>query len=417
MTRGLAALWYIGGCLSGAAIASTGFLLVPLLWQQPEPAPAPPPAKEPEVQAKPCATFAELSVPWQPEKEAASDNRPKPPPSPKSIAKRVDFWRKLWGEHNNRLYLLVDHRHPWLVHSMVDCQALFRSNSSSKKAHQLCDKRLIAAKRKVVKRLKKSKRKPQKSLLRKLGNDKKLAKTAYRSVLVLEGHRDSLQQAKARIEPYMSHLEQIFSAQDLPPELARLAIIESLFDPSAVSKAGAVGAYQFVAGTAKVYLQVDEHIDERLDPLREGWAAARYLKAMNQEFRSWPLTLTAYNTGPTRLRKISKKHRTRDIGTIIEKARSGRFGFDGQNYYAQFLAVVDLTQELTTTQPIAKNRVVAMPLELPLAEVSRCVDVPEQAIIDANPAFTEVFRQGDATIPKAYKLALPRIAPNQAKES
>ena len=88
-----------------------------------------------------------------------------------------------------------------------------------------------------------------------------MAKQAYLNILLLKGRSDRLEDAWQRGRPYFKSIEASFEAQGLPPELAKVAIIESLFTPDIVSKAGAVGAYQFMTLTARSFLLVDDAVD------------------------------------------------------------------------------------------------------------------------------------------------------------
>ena len=106
----------------------------------------------------------------------------------------------------------------------------------------------------------------------------------------------------------------------LPEDLRCVAMIESGYDPSARSGAGAVGMWQFVGPTAReLGLVRDFWFDERRDPSRSTQAAARYLRWLKDRFGSWELSLAAYNMGYGALLRALRKHNTNDYWVVAER--------------------------------------------------------------------------------------------------
>jgi len=105
------------------------------------------------------------------------------------------------------------------------------------------------------------------------------------------------------------NVDSALAAHDLPPSLRYLPLIESGYAPAVTSGASAVGLWQLMAPTARgLGLAVDALLDERRDFDRSTDAALLYLRGLNDEFESWFLTLAAYNSGPTRVRRILRRH-------------------------------------------------------------------------------------------------------------
>jgi membrane-bound lytic murein transglycosylase D len=103
---------------------------------------------------------------------------------------------------------------------------------------------------------------------------------------------------------YLPIFEEALEAYQLPLELKYLPIIESALNPKAVSHAGATGLWQFMIGTGKQYgLEVNSLVDERRDPVKSSYAAARYLKDLYKVFGDWNLVIAAYNCGPENINK------------------------------------------------------------------------------------------------------------------
>jgi membrane-bound lytic murein transglycosylase D len=102
-------------------------------------------------------------------------------------------------------------------------------------------------------------------------------------------------------------IEARLRAADLPDDLKYVAMIESDLRWTTRSPAGALGLWQFIAGTATRYgLVVDKVLDERLDPERSTDAALRYLSALKGEFGDWFLAMAAYNSGENTVRNAIK---------------------------------------------------------------------------------------------------------------
>lgn len=103
---------------------------------------------------------------------------------------------------------------------------------------------------------------------------------------------------------YMPIFEEALDLYDLPNELKYLPIIESALNPQAVSRAGAAGLWQFMLKTGKLYgLKSNSLVDERRDPIKSTFAAARYLKDLYAIYGDWSLVIAAYNCGPGNVNK------------------------------------------------------------------------------------------------------------------
>ena len=136
-------------------------------------------------------------------------------------------------------------------------------------------------------------------------------------------------------EKLVPALKKIFSAQGVPEELVWIAEVESTFNPKARSPAGAVGLFQLMPATAKhLGLQVEPE-DQRLDPSKNGQAAAKYLKDLHARFDDWPLAIAAYNGGEGRIAKLLKANDATNLEAI-----SGQLPSQTQMYVPKVLATI-----------------------------------------------------------------------------
>jgi membrane-bound lytic murein transglycosylase D len=120
--------------------------------------------------------------------------------------------------------------------------------------------------------------------------------------------RDFTRMALRRKDIYFPIFERYLKKYDLPEELKYLSIIESGLNPKAVSRARAVGLWQFMSGTGKYFsLGHDWYNDDRMDPEKSTDAACRYLSQLYTMFNDWELALAAYNSGPGTVRRAIKR--------------------------------------------------------------------------------------------------------------
>lgn len=149
--------------------------------------------------------------------------------------------------------------------------------------------------------------------------------------------------ALARSQAYEEMMKKIFREKNLPEELFYLALIESGFNPFAVSRKQAGGIWQFVSKTAKRFgLRVDKWVDERRDPEKSTYAAAEYLKQLYEMFNCWELAAAGYNAGEGKILKAIKKTKSQNFWEI---AQYRYLKPETKKYVPKFLAAMLIAKE------------------------------------------------------------------------
>jgi membrane-bound lytic murein transglycosylase D len=227
------------------------------------------------------------------------------------------------------------------------------------------------------------------------------------------GQADRFREGLERSSQWEAHIAQTFANLGLPPELAALPHVESSFDPTAYSKVGAAGLWQFMRATGRRFLRIDDAVDERMDPFRATEAAAQLLDYNYRFLGNWPLALTAYNHGAAGMRRAADSLGTTDIVSIIRDYRSPSFGFASKNFFPSFLAALTIDSDHEKYFPGLKRRAelafieVEMPAYVPFDVLQKTLQVERAKLLELNPAFRPALLNGSRYVPKGYKLRLP----------
>lgn len=190
---------------------------------------------------------------------------------------------------------------------------------------------------------------------------------------------------------YIPIFEEALDYYGLPLELKYLPVIESALEPKAKSPAGAVGLWQFMLATGKRYdLKVNSLIDERQDPYKSSWAAARYLRDLYKIYRDWNLVIAAYNCGPTNVNKaIHRADGVRDYWAIYPYLPSETRGyvpaFIAANYIMNYYCEHNICP-MKTKLPITTDTVTIM-RDLHMQQVAELCNIDVEAIQALNPQY------------------------------
>jgi membrane-bound lytic murein transglycosylase D len=256
-------------------------------------------------------------------------------PRPPELESAVQFWTRVYTEVDTQSGFLHDSRHLSVIYTSLPL-----------------DRRQIENRRNRIR-----------EDLRVLATGKRSGLTAsQREILELwpaDVSTETLQEAASNVRwqlgqsdrflgglrrsgAYRSHINQVIREKELPIELAVLPHVESSFNPGAYSSAAAAGMWQFGRATGLRFMRIDHIVDERMDPYIATNAAMSLLEYNYSVLGTWPLALTAYNHGAGGIARAVRETGTTDIQTIVANYRGRAFGFASRNFYAQFLAVLDV---------------------------------------------------------------------------
>lgn len=157
--------------------------------------------------------------------------------------------------------------------------------------------------------------------------------------------KEVIQRWLKRGEKFLPYFKAIYREYGLPEDLVYLSLIESGCNPFAVSRAGAVGIWQFIESTAKLYgLKINYWIDERKDFIKSTHASAKYLKKLYEIFGDWRIAVASYNAGEGRLNRVLKVKNYIDYWKIVN---SGLLPYETVAYLPQWLAITLIVKNPT----------------------------------------------------------------------
>ncbi len=192
----------------------------------------------------------------------------------------------------------------------------------------------------------------------------------------------------SREPKYRPMVERILAEHDLPSELFCLAMIESGLSPKAYSHAHAVGMWQFISSSARMHdLRVDWWVDERRDPEKATYAAAKYLTTLYEMFGSWELALAGYNSGEGRVSRAQRKSPSCPDYWCLDLPR------ETENFVPKFMAAVLIVRD---PQAYGFERCSGEPLAYDSIEVTDATDLG--VIADAAGVSTETIREMNPAI-------------------
>jgi len=209
----------------------------------------------------------------------------------------------------------------------------------------------------------------------------------------LKNRRPQLQRLMGLSHYYFPMFEEVFAQYGLPLEMKYLAIVESALVPTATSRVGARGLWQFMFQTGKMFdLKVNSYVDERCSPLKSTIAAAQYLNQLYDILDDWDLALAAYNSGPGNVSKAIRRSGGRknywNIRSFLPRETAGYLpAFYATMYIFEYAQEYGLTYSepqphFATTDTIEIKEIVA------LSHVAQMTQTPQETLEFLNPEYT-----------------------------
>jgi len=297
-------------------------------------------------------------------------------PVPASLESSVEFWKRVFSEFSISQVIYFDPLDLSKIYEVADIGEERRSNEYFNEERG----RIAAARGVDIERVK-----------------------------VQRGVKEKTAAGLKRSGRYISQIKRIFAERGLPTELTYLPIVESSYDINARSSVGALGIWQFMPRTGRQYLRMARGIDERKDPLESSRAAAAYLKQAYDNLGSWPLAVTSYNFGQAGMARAVEEVGSTNLVELIGKYNHPYWGFPPKQFYAEFLAAVEIGTnperyfpDLSLDAPV-EIKEIEVTRNTALASLIRSSGLNRNEFLGWNPALSASVQM----VPAGYRVKLP----------
>jgi membrane-bound lytic murein transglycosylase D len=335
-------------------------------------------------------------------------------PRPQSLQPAITFWTRVYTEVDSISGFVHDNRNLAVIYETLT----FKPTDSNRRQQRRIEE-VLERYRNALLALAGGKRtnltSTEQRALKPWGKDAtaKTLRTAADNLRFQRGQSDGFRDGLIRAGAWDRQIRAVLRELGVPEALAALPYVESSYHPSVRSSAGAAGLWQFTRFTGRRYLRVAHVVDERLDPLESTRAAARLLQYNHSILKSWPLAITAYNHGLSGMRRAVRDTGTDDIGTIVRDYDGRLFGFASRNFYASFLAALDVSNDYRryfgalARRPADNLQRIELPAYFPAEALSEGFGVNTTILQQLNPALQPAVWDGRKYVPRGYRLRLP----------
>ena len=351
---------------------------------------------------------------------------------PQSLIPRVGFWIEVFSRWDTSTAIFHDKENPHRVYSTVSrkqgCRKSRKGDSIDRER-----KRLKKALTTIASRIRKGQSLSQsQAKLESLFVGKPVSEinAAADRIRCQSGNKNRMEEALGNFQQYRPTILDALEKENLTPELQYLPFVESAFNPEALSHVGAAGLWQIMPATGRTLgLTVNSKVDDRYDPRRATYAAAKYFrnsvdKLSESAFENGssvtardlnPFVVTSYNYGVAGMQRAIKQ-----VGLNYERLlleyKSPNFQTAVKNFYASFLAARHVAKNTERFFPNFKSKpgktihsfnVVVLSRATSAKRLMSELGISQPTLKKLNPALKKVIWRGKSLIPKGFKLRLP----------
>lgn len=333
----------------------------------------------------------------------------------------VAFWTKVFSEYSENQSVIHDVERLDIVFQVLDftSEAAYLDRESLRKLKSAEESKALQRVRQLLGEVHEARHQPES-----LSTDQRRIFDLYARVegdarfqdATVRSQRGLRERTLAALEisgKYLPAMEGVFRSYELPLRLTRLPLVESSFNVEAYSKVGAAGLWQFIPSSARIYMRLNEVVDDRRDPWTSTDGAARHLRDDYRMLQSWPLALTAYNHGRGGIARGLAQTGGTELPDLIRGYKSKNFGFASRNFYAEFLAAHDVERnwkkhfgEIQRKTPLEFD-VVETRHYVPYETLRRLCEADDELFRKLNPAYRPEVMQGKLYVPPGHLIRVP----------
>ncbi|MEZ4703895.1 MAG: transglycosylase SLT domain-containing protein [Bdellovibrionota bacterium] len=351
-------------------------------------------------------------------------------PCYKDLQPRIAFWKSIFSTHGDNAVVFHDIDEPGRVYSVLETNAACTSRNESlpiKRERNRIREILLSLSKKDI--YEDSLTEEEQTIAKVFRSPKKSDFfEASKNIRCQDGNQHQFKKAVERYQYYQPEVVKILGEYNLPQEIQYLPFVESSYNPLAFSKVGAAGLWQIMPSTARnLGLKLNAYVDERLDPIKSTQAAAKYFRQsfdilqdeiqrqnyVTQASQLGPLVITSYNYGVGGMKSAIRQYGP-DYMNILERYKSRSFQTAVKNFYASFLAAMEVAQHskqyfgnLPPFMPI-EGQSFELPRSISIVKFSQHFNYSLDELKQLNPSFSRRVWKGTFALPKDYTLFVPK---------